>query len=601
MVYLAYRERKDKTPGKRKLDMKNFLREEGTKTVTSPLTGEKVKIKTLTGPTYQEDQKSKDFLNKLFQEWREKNRGKEDEAPKEEESTPEAPVQKEPESEVKAPPAEAPEVKAPEVKAPEVKAPPVEAPFPGEKEPETPSSESKSESPSDSDKGAPVKPSEVAPEAAPAKPSAPEPEGLEGDPTQPSQQKPKPNGPQAPDPDLDASPEDVAKAVTTMFQQGEPDLIVQFFQEREKALREWAGEKPDKDKDKDKVELGLKRVSEEAQKLLEKNGLSMDHGNAIRAFSQKQEQDRKELFAPKEDVKKRHQIQDDDEKAVGRIVQSLGKKHQSNVAKYNKAKRQYDAEKADYDKASGDVQKSHDAVKAEIAATKLKGDDGEWVTIPKETFDEVHSFASRKLRKFENTKAKWEKQKQQAEETGDDPPPEPQPPDIHTEWLKDHKKKWEGQPEATRGEYQPPMVSPELFQKIQAAPTMPKAPAPLGDPPEAPTAKSIRQEIEDNDPDLAEKFKDVSDADFETLIGPVKTKSVAEMKAEFLDTIDDPEFKKRVQEMDPDDLEALFAALNSKKGKGKRGSLVERTIRLAYARPDLREHLLAALSSNGGW
>lgn len=55
---VAYRERKDKIPGKRKLDMRNFLKEEGDRTIVSPLTGHKIKMKTLTGPQYKEDTKS---------------------------------------------------------------------------------------------------------------------------------------------------------------------------------------------------------------------------------------------------------------------------------------------------------------------------------------------------------------------------------------------------------------------------------------------------------------------------------------------------------------------------------------------------------------
>ena len=589
MLFLAYREGANKTPGKRKLDMKNFLREEGTKTVTSPLTGEKVKLKTLTGPKYQEDPKSQDLLNKLFKEWRDKNKAKGDEAPKEE-----APAQE-------APPVEAPEVKAPPVEAPDVRAVPGDA-APAKKE-------APAQEPSEQDmqeaydpyvntrdqappkKKAPAAPSQDAP-AAPSQDKAPEPD-LDNAPA-PSQDAPQPAGtappsaPEAPEPDLD---KELAKDLEPLLEQGaSASSLVEFFRNREKALREWAGEEPDdknKDKDKNKVELGLKRVSQEARKLLEKHKLSGTQADTLTQFSKAQHEARQQARAPIEDVKKRHGLQDSDEKALNRVRDTVQKKYQAALSKYNKDKRQYDTEKAEADKATEEATNQRDTLKSEHE--KAGGSQGE--------FDSAYTFAQRHNKRQQVQMSKWEKARDKAEEEGTEPPPKPEPVDAHVEWLKDHKAKWEAQPEATRGEYQPPMVSREMFEKIQKAPAIPKQPEPLGDPPQPPTAKDIRQEINDSDPELKDTLKDVPDADFDAMVKPDDFKSVAEMKAEFLDNTDDPGLKQRVMEMDPDEFEELLAALNPYK-HGKKGSLTERTIRLAYARPELREHLLWAITAS---
>lgn len=74
---LAYTERKKRNPNKGPtLDYKEFFKQEGTKTVTSPLTGQKIKINTLKGENYKDDPTSKALLKKLYQEWREKHKPK---------------------------------------------------------------------------------------------------------------------------------------------------------------------------------------------------------------------------------------------------------------------------------------------------------------------------------------------------------------------------------------------------------------------------------------------------------------------------------------------------------------------------------------------
>lgn len=62
------------------LSMGAFLDAEGDKLVRSPLTGKDVKLKSLTGEQYQDDDKSKELLGREYERWK-KQRGKGDDGP----------------------------------------------------------------------------------------------------------------------------------------------------------------------------------------------------------------------------------------------------------------------------------------------------------------------------------------------------------------------------------------------------------------------------------------------------------------------------------------------------------------------------------------
>jgi len=575
MLFLAYRERKDKTPGKRKLDRKTFLREEGAQTVTSPITGEKIKLKSLTGPQYQEDSKSKDLLNKLFSEWRDKNKEQGDETPNAEVETP-APEE--------APPKEAPPVEAPEVKAPPVEAPDVRAAPPTQEFSDQDMQEAYDPYVNTRDQ-APPEPSREAPADQDEAPAAPDQDEA---PAAPDQDE-APASPEVPEPDLgdsgpDTSTPEGAAEVRNKFKDFfsgmtkkdlSPDEI-KAINDFDDWLRDLVGleerdrgdkkkkEKPEKaapSRPSAAPQLSLNEIPDAVTKAV-KNKIKVSELPAFQAYADTQETLRKESEAPKADIRTKHHLTEEDAAAFDRLNRSIQKKHQSEMSKYNKAKRKYDREKAEADKATAEATQQHDALRSEAEqAGESKAD-----------VDSALKFSEQMRKREQSATKNWEKARDKAEADGEEPPPKPEPVDVHVEWLKDHKAQWEAQSESTRGEYKPPMVTREMFERIQKAPGIPTPPKPLADPPSPPSTKDIRRQIEESEPELADKLDSASDDEVGVLAAPTPSKSVAEMKAEFMDNTDDPDLKQRVMEMDPDEFGELLAAMNPT-AKGKKGSL----------------------------
>jgi len=453
------------------LDMPTFLQEQGDKTVTSPLTGEKIKLRTLSGPRYQSDPQSKSILKKLFSDWR------------------------------------------------------------GQKSPKEKADDS------------------------------------------------SPESSEAPEPDLEQK---LTRDLDSLLGKGATSIdIVKFLKEQEKALLELAGEEPEKESDQFKVDLGMATVTQEARKLLKEYGLSGEHMEELADFSKSQQKSQKSV----ERIKEKHELSDEDLDSVAQVKQKLVKNHQSALSKYNKAKRKYDLEKEKSDQIAAEVNKQHAVLRAELEGS------GE----PKGTFESAHAFiAQHKALELERVSA-WERAKAEAEVSGKVPPPKPQLGDAHAAWLNEHKVQWEAQPEATRGAYRPPMVSREMFEKIQKAPVLPEPPKSPGSPPKPPDFAEIKREIEKSNPELSQKLGE----DLEAIVSAEEFKSIPELKAEFLDSTDDPELRNRVLEMEPEDFEELLKALRS----GKKGSLLERVVRVAYQHPKLRAHLLwtAMGAVRGNW
>lgn len=139
----------------------------------------------------------------------------------------------------------------------------------------------------------------------------------------------------------------------------------------------------------------------------------------------------------------------------------------------------------------------------------------------------------------------------------------------------------------------------KLFDAAIDLPDMPEKP-------EKPKAKGkdIREYISDFDPDMADSLADLSDEELETLHEePVKEKTVAQKKKEFMDATDDDDLKARVKDMKPDDFNELLSSFMEDdgggrgRGRGKRGSLREAVVRVAYVSdPTLRQRLLHLLS-----
>ena len=155
------------------------------------------------------------------------------------------------------------------------------------------------------------------------------------------------------------------------------------------------------------------------------------------------------------------------------------------------------------------------------------------------------------------------------------------------------------------------------FEKVRKSKKKPKdmpqklfdAATDLPDMPEKPKkpktkGKDIREYISDFDPDMADAIADVSDKELETLHEePIKEKTVAQKKKEFMDATDDDDLKARVKDMKPDDFNELLASFAEEgegggRGRGrKRGSLRDAVVRVAYASdPTLRQRLLHLLS-----
>ena len=82
--------------------------------------------------------------------------------------------------------------------------------------------------------------------------------------------------------------------------------------------------------------------------------------------------------------------------------------------------------------------------------------------------------------------------------------------------------------------------------------------------------------------------------DYAMTVGKDDQKSPEEIRKDFLENVDDPDDKERFEEMSAKEFMAAFEAII----KGKKGSLRERIIRLAYVRPDLRVKLLSVLGDD---
>ena len=97
--------------------------------------------------------------------------------------------------------------------------------------------------------------------------------------------------------------------------------------------------------------------------------------------------------------------------------------------------------------------------------------------------------------------------------------------------------------------------------------------------------KTKKKRVEKEKADKADKEKGIK-------VVKEDKKTPWEIQEDFIKTLDDPKVKERFEDMSPED---FMAALKS---MSKKGALRTATIRLAYVRPDLREHLLTALRAS---
>lgn len=700
--HLAYRERKTKTKGP-KLDMKEFLRQQGTTTVMSPLTRQKVKITSLTGGKYRDDPKSQELLKKMFQAWKGKVKpeaepdsaelepSEDEDVPEEGEDTPpqeepgdadEAREQEPPEGEgpapdeaeskpadgkKKSPPAqqeepsgepsedEEPVLPVPEPRPvkgvppppdgggpageppPEKKSkpkppPPLRPPPPPDasqfqkdtyeksKRENAEATEKYKKDKEEWDKENPVTPetpatppagkppegdgvpaekppapaeSEDTPEPGSAEPTAPP----AGDKAEPA---PAEGGVVPPEPGLSRAPEvpegirDLANpaegAESTVVNKvikdgvagkpisqkdawealkqtrralgrgvdanGKPTISAEDLkklQDTEEWLRSVAGmelKEPEMDLDKGKGQKEEKELSEEAKAVVTKHGLTPEHVERAKKFVKKQEEAAAKEIAdsPSEKIRLKWGLPTGDVNTARRSMNSA-------VTHLKREQRQY---KSDLKKYEKDRPKLEDQYTKDVEEHPSRVDEyNKSLPAAKEAYAE-------RVTKYEASKKEYD----------------------------------EGVARGEEGLFEPTKPYP-----LPSPPAPPKKPEPPKEPSGVDFAE-VRRDIEDEDPGVASALSEIPDEDLHVLLKPkAKSKSVAEVKKQYIDSLTDPDEKKRIMDMDPDDFEELLSALGtSKRGRGKWGTLREQVVRVAYLHPKLKGRLLSALSPHyGGW
>ena len=587
--HLAYRERKTKTKGPKR-DMKEFLRQQGATTVMSPLTRQKIKITSLTGGKYRDDPKSQELLKKMFQAWK-----------------------------GKAQPEAAPEREGPEPSGDE------EVPEGSEAAPaeeDVPDGDTPAEDPVDGQEppksGLPTPAKAPAPAAPPAPPAGAEPVAPAGKATPAPAEQPKPSPPtegeapapsgrvEPPEPGLSRAPEvpesirdlanpaegaestvvndvirdavagrrvsqeDAWKALKQSIRalgrsvdaNGKPTISAEDLkklQDSEEWLRSLAGMELDEPElDLDKGQKGEEReLSEDAKAVVTKHGLTPKHVDRMKKFVKKKEKDEAEAVkgTPAEKLRLQWGLTSDD-------VNTARRSWSPALTRANKARRKYEFDLKGYEESRPALE---------------------------EAYEEAQVAHSPKMTKYEHdlpaTKEKFKKMDEE----------------IMARYEEAKKEYDEGVARGEEGLDNPPKPTPTV---IPGPPAPPKKPPEPPKEPEGVDVAEVRRDIEDGDPDVARALSEMSEEDMRVLLQPKdKSKSVGEIKKQYIDSLTDPDEKKRISDMDPNDFDELLSALRtSRRGRGKWGTLREQVVRVAYLHPKMRGRLLSALSPYyGGW